>query len=181
MARGSQSPMTVVTDDRWFWYTRGRLTATCGAHSCKCSKQPDCGRSQSIVGATAIPIDRTPDMTSRRSPTISARCSRRRRYATADRHHLVQQRIYSTPLPVLLATHWTMTEADVRSDLSRIGCPTLVLHGDADRSAPLELTGRPTAALLRNGELSIIAGAGHGFFKSYASVFNRRIVEFIMS
>jgi non-heme chloroperoxidase len=34
--------------------------------------------------------------------------------------------------------------------------PSLVVHGDRDTSAPLELTGRPTAALIEGALLSVL-------------------------
>lgn len=87
--------------------------------------------------------------------------------------------VVSTPLPVLLATHETMVSADVREDLRGLTCPALVIHGDADRSAPLQLTGLPTHALLAHGQLAVFEGAGHGLYTSYASSYNHKLVEFL--
>jgi non-heme chloroperoxidase len=86
--------------------------------------------------------------------------------------------IYETPLPVLLATNEAFTAADLRDDVAAIACPTLVIQGDADRSAPVEITGHPTATLLKHGDLRIIAGAGHGLYTSYASEYNRELIDF---
>ena len=79
-----------------------------------------------------------------------------------------QQALFSTPLRVLLAVNEAMTSADLRDDLASIEVPTLVLHGDADRSVPLEATGRFTAALLPHGRLVVVPGAGHGMYASFA-------------
>jgi non-heme chloroperoxidase len=59
-----------------------------------------------------------------------------------------QQTLWSMPIEVILATNETIMSADVRADIARIDLPTLVIQGDADASAPLPLTGEPTAALL---------------------------------
>jgi hypothetical protein len=40
-------------------------------------------------------------------------------------------------------------------ELQKIQVPTLVLHGDQDASAPIELTGRKTAALLGSATLRV--------------------------
>ena len=72
-----------------------------------------------------------------------------------------------------------MIDADAREALSRVECPTLVIHGDADMSAPLALTGEPTAALVRNSELVVVPGAGHGLYTSYADIYNEAILRFL--
>jgi non-heme chloroperoxidase len=65
-------------------------------------------------------------------------------------------------LRVMLELHRAMTETDFRSDLAAITVPTLIVHGDRDVSAPLELAGRPTHRLIRSSELRIYEGAAHG-------------------
>jgi non-heme chloroperoxidase len=50
----------------------------------------------------------------------------------------------------------------VRSKLQKIEVPTLILHGDRDASAPIDLTGRKTAAHIGDATLMIYPGAGHG-------------------
>jgi non-heme chloroperoxidase len=86
--------------------------------------------------------------------------------------------LYATPLPILLATNKAITEADLRADIAAITRPVLVVHGDADLSAPLEITGRPTADLTRHGELRIIAGAGHGLYTIFAEQYNAELLRF---
>lgn len=87
--------------------------------------------------------------------------------------------IARTPLPVLLATNEAITSADLRSDVAAITVPTLVIQGDHDLSAPLAVTGHPTAALLPDGRLSVIEGAGHGLYTSYAEEYNATLLAFI--
>jgi pimeloyl-ACP methyl ester carboxylesterase len=67
----------------------------------------------------------------------------------------------SVALPTVLACHRAFTAADFRGDCRRIDCPTLVLHGDRDASAPLAITGRATAELIPNCRLTVIEGAPH--------------------
>jgi non-heme chloroperoxidase len=87
--------------------------------------------------------------------------------------------IYETPLPVLLATNEAITSADLRKEISSIDVPVLVVQGDADRSAPIEISGQPTAALAPNGRLEVIAGAGHGLYTSYAKEWNAAVLAAI--
>lgn len=70
----------------------------------------------------------------------------------------------STPLPVQLACLRTYTGTDYRDDLAGLDLPVLVVHGDADVSAPLELTGRASAALVPGARLEVYAGAPHGLY-----------------
>lgn len=87
--------------------------------------------------------------------------------------------IFETPLPVLLATNDAITSADLRKEIAAIECPTLVIQGDADCSAPLPVTGAPTAALLRDGRLHVVEGAGHGLYTSFAEEYNATLLDFI--
>ena len=58
----------------------------------------------------------------------------------------------STPTPVAIAAFRALVEGDVRGDLARNDRPTLILHGDKDASAPLEITGRRFAAGIRSAQ-----------------------------
>ncbi len=89
------------------------------------------------------------------------------------RHQIVE-----TPLAVLLACQRSFAEADFRPELGRLDLPTLVIQGDADTSCPLELTGRPTAALVPDSRLVVIEGAGHGLYAS-AARYNGELLHFI--
>ena len=48
-----------------------------------------------------------------------------------------------------------------------------------DLSAPIEVTGEPTAALLPDGRLRVVEGAGHGLYTSYADDYNAAVLDFI--
>src|SRR5215216_198178 len=63
--------------------------------------------------------------------------------------------IYETPLPVLLATNEAITSADLRQEIAGIDVPILIVQGDADLSAPVEITGRPTAAVAAKARLEV--------------------------
>ena len=55
-----------------------------------------------------------------------------------------------------------MVEADFRAEMRRIDVPTLIVHGDRDRSMPVELTGKPSAELIPGSRLLVYPGAPHG-------------------
>jgi len=65
-------------------------------------------------------------------------------------------------IKVLLELFKLMNETDFRSELPTIQTPMLILQGDIDKSAPLELTGRPTHELVAGSRLIVYENAAHG-------------------
>ena len=52
-----------------------------------------------------------------------------------------------TSLQAAIECNVAVTATDFRTELPRIDKPALIIHGTADASAPLDITGRPTARL----------------------------------
>lgn len=75
----------------------------------------------------------------------------------------------SVALPTVLDCHHAFTAADLRDDCRAIACPTLIVQGDKDASAPLPLTGRATAALIPGSRLHVIEGAPHALPITHAA------------
>jgi len=90
----------------------------------------------------------------------------------------LSRQMLATSLPVLLACNRAMVATDHRPGLARIDRPVLVLHGDKDVSAPLELTGRPTAAGISGARLIVYRGAPHGLFVTDAERVNADLAAF---
>jgi pimeloyl-ACP methyl ester carboxylesterase len=86
--------------------------------------------------------------------------------------------LLETPAPVAIATSRAMVTTDLRGDLAKIDRPVLILQGDMDASAPLELTGRPTAAGIRGAVLKVYPGAPHGLFLTQMDQVNRDLLAF---
>lgn len=72
--------------------------------------------------------------------------------------------ILATPLEVQTACFRAMATTDLTADLAAVDVPTLVIHGDADASAPIDVTGRPTVALLPDARFEVYPGAPHGLY-----------------
>jgi pimeloyl-ACP methyl ester carboxylesterase len=89
---------------------------------------------------------------------------------------LVRQ-IIDTPLPVLLATMAPLAD-DLRADVEKVSVPVLVVHGDADDSAPIDITGRRCVELAPDARLVVYPGAGHGLFASHHAQLNADIAAF---
>jgi non-heme chloroperoxidase len=83
------------------------------------------------------------------------------------------------PVPIAIACNKALTNTDFRQDLVKISVPTLIIHGDRDVSAPLELTGRPTAALIPDCQLKVYRGAPHGLMYTHMDMLHADILRFI--
>lgn len=88
------------------------------------------------------------------------------------------RQILATPLEVQVRCFRTIFGSDLRADLAAVDVPTLVMHGDADQSAPIDLTGRPTAALLRGSRFELCAGEGHGLYVTAKERVTAELLDF---
>ncbi len=79
----------------------------------------------------------------------------------------------------LEAFYRELSTADLRGELRRLDLPVLVLQGDADATAPLDLTGRPTVALVPGARLAVYPGAPHGLFLSHPARLNADLIAFV--
>ena len=68
---------------------------------------------------------------------------------------------------------------DFREDLTKIGVPTLIIHGDSDGIVPFEGSGKLTHAAVDGSELVVIEDAPHGLNVSHAEEFNAALLEFL--
>jgi pimeloyl-ACP methyl ester carboxylesterase len=71
------------------------------------------------------------------------------------------------------------SQTDFRRDLSNITVPTLVIHGDADKTVPIEASGNLTAKLIPNCHYIVYEGAPHGLFYTHRGQLNRDLIQFI--
>jgi pimeloyl-ACP methyl ester carboxylesterase len=82
-------------------------------------------------------------------------------------------------VPVAIACNKAMTTTDFRADAAKVSVPALVIHGDRDASAPLALTGKPTAELIPGCRLNVYQGAPHGLIYTHMERLNADILQFI--
>jgi pimeloyl-ACP methyl ester carboxylesterase len=68
---------------------------------------------------------------------------------------------------------------DFRDDAMNINVPTLIIHGDHDKTVPIEPTGYHAAKLIKNNQFIIYEGAPHGLFYTEKERLNRDLVNFI--
>ncbi|MEV0403313.1 alpha/beta hydrolase [Actinoallomurus sp. NPDC050550] len=99
--------------------------------------------------------------------------------ASAGLADWTRRQFFDTPLQVLLSTNEVCLNADQRDELTKMTVPALVIQGDADRSTPIELTGRRTHSLLPDSRLVVVDGGGHGLFMSDPDRYNTELLAFI--
>ena len=73
------------------------------------------------------------------------------------------------------------SETDFTEDLKQFTVPTLVIHGDDDQMVPIAISGRRSAALIRNAELKVYAGAPHGIADTHKDQLNADLLSFLRS
>lgn len=71
------------------------------------------------------------------------------------------------------------SSTDFRKDLATITVPTLIIHGDDDKTVPLEASGEQTAALLPNAHYVVYSGAPHGLFATEKDKLTADLLSFV--
>lgn len=73
----------------------------------------------------------------------------------------------------------SFANTDFRDDLNNIDVPTLVIHGDSDKTVPVEASGDRTAKLLPQATYLKYDGAPHGLFYTHREQLNSDLIQFI--
>jgi non-heme chloroperoxidase len=71
------------------------------------------------------------------------------------------------------------SETDFRADLTKIDVPTLVIHGDADRTVPIEASGNRAAKIVPNATFKVYDDEPHGLFHTAAERLNQDLLAFV--
>jgi non-heme chloroperoxidase len=81
-----------------------------------------------------------------------------------------------------LATQQCITAfgtTDFRVDLVTVTVPTLIVHGDADRIVPIEVSGALAAAQIPGSRLEVLAGAPHGLTATHGPQLTALMLDFL--
>ena len=84
----------------------------------------------------------------------------------------------ASPLATLACVK-AFSETDFRNDLQSINVPALIIHGDDDKTVPIESSGQETARILPHAQFEIYAGAPHGLFYTDKDRLNGDLAEFV--
>jgi non-heme chloroperoxidase len=85
----------------------------------------------------------------------------------------------ATTLQAAIEFQRSGASTDFRAELAKLAVPTLIIHGDADASAPLPLTGTPTADLTPHARLVVYENAPHGLYLTHRERLNRDLLAFV--
>ena len=70
---------------------------------------------------------------------------------------------------------------DLRAELRAITVPTLIVHGDRDVQAPIDICGRKSAQLVPNNTFIVYENAAHGLFVTHARRLNADLLAFVQA
>ncbi|QKZ13012.1 alpha/beta fold hydrolase [Spirosoma sp. KUDC1026] len=68
---------------------------------------------------------------------------------------------------------------DFRDDLPQINVPTLIVHGDADKTVPIESSGELTASAIPSAQYIVYEGAPHGLFYTEKDRLTEDLIAFV--
>src|SRR5215469_15338257 len=125
----------------------------------------------------AIKKDRLTFLTSFLENMYNADAWLGRRLTEEDLRYAWQIAAMASPIATLkcICTWWS----DFRPDVAKINVPALIIHGDADRTLPLEGTSRVLQRAIRGSRLAVIEGAPHGLLTTHADMVNPLLVDFL--
>ena len=78
-----------------------------------------------------------------------------------------------------LACAKAFATTDFRPDLPAFRCPTLIIHGTADKTVPIDAAGRAAAKGIADSTLIEYDGAPHGLFATEKERFTRDLLGFL--
>ena len=74
-----------------------------------------------------------------------------------------------------------LRDEDLRADLSKIDVPTVIFHGEQDKTAPIEITAEVNHRGIKNSKLIKFKDSGHNLFYDEKDKANRELMKFINS
>ncbi len=73
----------------------------------------------------------------------------------------------------------SFSSTDFRKDVVKINVPTLIIHGNNDKTVPVKPTGEESARLIKGARFIIYEGAPHGLWYTEKDKLNQNLIDFI--
>jgi len=73
----------------------------------------------------------------------------------------------------------SFSSTDFRQDILKINVPTLIIHGDKDKTVPIKATGEQAAQNINGAVLKVYEGAPHGLWFTEKDKLNQDLIDFI--
>lgn len=84
----------------------------------------------------------------------------------------------SSPIATLACAK-AFSSTDFRKDVLTINVPTLIIHGDDDKTVPIKPTSDQTAKMISGSIYKVYKGAPHGLWFTHKEKLNRDLIDFI--
>ncbi|MDQ1089692.1 alpha/beta fold hydrolase [Siphonobacter sp. SORGH_AS_1065] len=88
-------------------------------------------------------------------------------------------RAYAASYKATLDCAAAFSSTDFRPDLPSINVPTLIIHGDADKTVPIESSGERLAEALPSARYIVYEGAPHGLYFTEKERLNEDLLAFV--
>jgi non-heme chloroperoxidase len=75
----------------------------------------------------------------------------------------------------------SFSTTDFRREMASVNVPTLIIHGDEDKTVPIEITSEVATKLIPNNKFIVYEGAPHGLFYIEKDKLNKDLLEFLNS
>ena len=86
--------------------------------------------------------------------------------------------IMSTSFQAIIDCNHAIAETDFRAEMRNIRIPALIIHGDHDRSVPIEISGLRQAELLPKSRLIVYENGPHGLYLTHGERLNEDLLAF---
>lgn len=73
----------------------------------------------------------------------------------------------------------SFSQTDFRTDMGAFEVPTLIIHGDADATVPIDISARSAVRMIKNAALKEYAGAPHGLFFTHKEQLTNDLLLFL--
>jgi len=75
----------------------------------------------------------------------------------------------------------SFSATDFRLEMASVTVPTLIIHGDEDKTVPIEITSEIASKLIPDNKFIVYEGAPHGLFYIEKDKLNKDLIEFLNS
>lgn len=73
----------------------------------------------------------------------------------------------------------SFSSTDFRQDITKLNVPTLIIHGDKDKTVPIKATGEQSAKQINGAVFKVYEGAPHGLWFTDKEKLNQDLIDFI--
>lgn len=90
----------------------------------------------------------------------------------------LQKAMDASPIATLACAR-SFSSTDFRKDVIKISVPTLIIHGDNDKTVPIKPTAEQSLKMINGAILKVYEGAPHGLWFTEKEKLNKDLVDFI--